>query len=318
MNQFIQNINTEIEKIFGKVFTLKTENLFEIQTNKIVNIIAPDVVTSTHGKMSPEGKTTILNRLRHMKDWDWQNNKTWQYILNSVSEVGNIIPYPVRRLEWYENSYMKAAVAPYPIELKDIDQLNHLMRYHICIAKVEYILKMLRRRYPTSTIKWVDVGCGTGVILNNVNVPDENFKLIGLDVKDTASLDMNNSNKLVEYHTIKPFDTVHIDEESPHLVTFFETIEHIFDPLEFLEKYTSSKPDYVIAGSPLEETIPITPNKEHVWGFTGKGFKYLFEQAGMRTISHNMEYIGRYANRRAHDWQTIISADEKNTTSSYT
>lgn len=242
------------------------------------------------------------------------NNKTIALVEENKYEI---YPYPLSNSKVYEAFYKKKDETY--LNAKDrvkllIDSFSHDFRYSNCSAAVEYLLSVLSRTKKDS-INYLDIGCGDGAIVDLVR-PEKfgvyNYSIKGFDfsVNKLKLANFNNDRDNVKFYYGNAFELK--DDKNVHLVSMFEFLEHLEDPVSFISEVKERiDPDFIIAGSPYLEKLPARPTNAHLFSFGEDGFKALFEQAGYHVVTVNISKIGRFHKRKNHDWIYCIAS--KNT-----
>jgi len=96
----------------------------------------------------------------------------------------------------------------------------------------------------------------------------------------------------------------HIGQNTFHIISGFEFLEHLEDPVTTLKNYLPFCSDYFIAGSPLCEPQEWLPHPEHLWTFDRRGYEDVFRAAGLNLGFSNEAYIGSH--NTGFDWVTVI------------
>jgi hypothetical protein len=194
--------------------------------------------------------------------------------------------------------------------------MNHVVRKWQLIGLIEMLFTILRRERPNETIRWLDLGCGgRACAANCVRVedylPDENWEIVGVDWNESAL----EAAKLGAgpHRTFLLGDVKeavnHIGGGRFNVVSGFEFVEHLEDPVKTLKEYAPLCSDFFVAGSPLGEQQGWLPSAEHVWTFDRKGYEATLDAAGLAPVFANEAYVGKFS--RGHDWVTVIGATDR-------
>jgi len=138
--------------------------------------------------------------------------------------------------------------------------------------------------------KFLDIGCSTGHFLNTAK---EYFDVLGIELAEWSA---NFARKTYNIEILNStLENCHLQSSSFDVVTFFEVIEHLHDPLTFLKEVNRIlKPDGILALSTgnvnsLEAKIRgekwyyFAP-KFHLYYFSIKTIKEILNQTGFRII----------------------------------
>jgi hypothetical protein len=189
--------------------------------------------------------------------------------------------------------------------------LDHFVRQWQLLGLIEMLFTILRRERPDETIRWLDLGCGRGFIANSVRVedclPDGKWQIVGVD-RNQSSVSI--ANKRAGPRRIFLVGDAReaveqIGAERFNIISAFEFIEHLEDPVRTLKGYVPFCSDFFIAGSPLAEAQNWLPSASHVWTFNRRGFEELFSAVGLRPTFANEAYVGRFGTGM--NWVTIIA-----------
>lgn len=272
----------------------------------------------------------VREQLWWMRDWDAPNNQTWSILTKGRCPVGTLGPKPVKPLEEYLNLYwyegarsaerirgrrapikIAAADRPSSRRIKTLAHLNHTARKIQASDLCSLMLYRLGAQFPNETIRWLDVGCGNGNIANSVHIPDwleDRIEIIGLDFGEGMIANANEraakNRRYIVADALTPPDE--IMGMRFHMVSTFEFLEHLIDPVELLRNYATLKPEIMVGGSPLGEPQPWLPARAHTWSFKREGYEALFKEAGMRITYSSEVRIGSYLG--GHDWVTVAGA----------
>jgi hypothetical protein len=188
---------------------------------------------------------------------------------------------------------------------------SHGFRVRTACSVMDTIIDILHAQHPGETIRWLDIGCGAGSIVNNVlsgRRDDSLLEAIGVDFSSFAIEAANHNAKGINSNFFCcdcfqiPSD---IQKEGFHVVSMFELLEHLDDPVGFVSSCLSFSSIYFVAGSPLKEPIGIF-SKEHTYSFTEDGFASLFTESGLEIKLLNAMKVGSFCNN--HDWITCVAS----------
>ena len=272
----------------------------------------------------------IREQIWWMRDWDAANNQTWSIITNGRCPVGTLGPKPVKPLQEYLNLYwfqgarnadrksssdettsLQPDIIPLRRRVNTLGSINHTARKIQASELCSLLLSRLGAQFPEETIRWLDVGCGNGNIANSVYIPEwleDRIEIIGLDfgegMIENANQRAAKNRRYIVANALTPPDE--IMGMRFHMVSTFEFLEHLIDPVELLKNYATLKPEIMVGGSPLGEKQPWLPSREHTWSFQREGYEALYEAAGMKITYSSEVRIGSYLG--GHDWVTVAGA----------
>ncbi|KFI23336.1 hypothetical protein HW44_03635 [Nitrosococcus oceani] len=273
---------------------------------------------------------TLIFELRKIAFWsqNWviENNLTWKAILSKNFVWNAARPLPLKPNKEYSDFYefqglLDAGKKKYaadnrhkPIELQRTlalgDNLNHLFRRFHIANMIENLFAILGKRYPDDTIGWLDIGCGSGEIANAVNpqkIINNSFEITGVDVglgKIERANGLACKNREFVCSAGENLQKT-FNGKKFHLITAFELLEHLLDPLSFLKLNSSLCTDFFIIASPLQETLSFMPNRAHIWSFARTGFEGMFEDIGFKVIYSSEVRVGTYLGGL--DWLAVIA-----------
>ncbi|MGV6814742.1 MAG: class I SAM-dependent methyltransferase [Phycisphaerales bacterium] len=271
----------------------------------------------------------IREQIWWMRDWDASKNLTWDILVNRQCVPGTLGPKPVKPLQEYLDLYwFKGARnaaqnrTPENVQLQTdfsqnqqldhrlplLDSLNHTTRRTQAAELCSLMLHRLGAQFPNETIRWLDVGCGNGKIANAARIPDwlqDRIEIIGLDFGEGMIQHANRT--AAKHRRYMVANALTPPEELMgmrfHLVSAFEFLEHLIDPVALLKDYATLRPEIMVAGSPLNEQQPTSPAREHTWSFAREGYEAMFKAAGMQIQYSSEVRIGSY--HGGHDWLTV-------------
>ena len=187
-------------------------------------------------------------------------------------------------------------------------QFAHDARHLYNAAVIEYAFGILSRQFE-GPIRWLDIGCGRGIAAHlaspeRVGVTEYEIRGVDHGERQIAIARSITSTKR-EFVRGDAFEELsRMRRERFHLVTMFEFLEHLEDPVAVLRSASRLSLGMVFAGSPLDERIGSRQTKAHLWSFSQHGFESLFRAAGLRVVLSNAMKIGRY--EANHDWVSCM------------
>lgn len=187
---------------------------------------------------------------------------------------------------------------------------GHHARLQFVSGQVKFLAATLLKKHgPDYRFRWLDVGCGNGVIANSVDFEEagvRNYEVVGLDL-GAPQIEQANANaawnRCFYHQDLRTMDAA-ILGSGFDLVTAFEVSEHLRDPLSFFKICASASRNYLMFGSPLEELVTPFSCEQHLFSFSRLGFEELIKKAGFDVFMSNEMRLGSY--NAGNDWLTIV------------
>src|ERR1700731_2470937 len=141
--------------------------------------------------------------------------------------------------------------------------INHAYRWTHVISLVETVLGITKLLSSgNETLRWMDIGCGTRNFVNNVNPRGfgvQEWDIVGC-ARQEGKIEVANRQKARgrSFFTADAFDMLgnyKTRGDSFHLVSMFEFLDHLDDPLRFISQLDTFSPKFVLAASPLEQKM---------------------------------------------------------------
>jgi 2-polyprenyl-3-methyl-5-hydroxy-6-metoxy-1,4-benzoquinol methylase len=262
--------------------------------------------------------------------WRQQGNETIAAIRRGRIDAEAVKPHIRLEAAAYDKLYddqsvkILARLNPNAQPMRGVDHLsmqlgnnvNHAFRATHAVALVETILGSIKLLYGGGErIRWMDIGCGTGRFANSVNPRRfgvEKWEIVGCDLQRgkiaVAERQRARGRRFFASDALQMLDDYRKRGESFHLVSMFEFLEHLEDPLHFLRRVDTFRPKFIIAASPLAQKMgeaqDATPNRAHLWSFSRRGWEQMFELAGFEVVYSSEARVGAYIGGL--DWLTIV------------
>jgi 2-polyprenyl-3-methyl-5-hydroxy-6-metoxy-1,4-benzoquinol methylase len=272
----------------------------------------------------------VAVRLESLQNWRQDGNETVAALEQGGIDAEAIKPHIRREAAAYEQFYagqseqLKERLPPGAPLARERDFLpldpgwnvNHALRATHAVALVETMLAAIKGLLGTEErIRWLDIGCGTGRFANSVNPKRfgvEKWDIVGCDLQEgkiaIANRRRARGRRFFAAEAFEMLDSYRARGESFHLVSMFEFLEHLDDPLRFLRRLDSFAPKLIIAGSPLAQKIDMprdrTPDPAHLWSFSRRGWEQMFALAGFDVVYSSEVRIGTYIGGL--DWLTVV------------
>jgi Methyltransferase domain len=193
--------------------------------------------------------------------------------------------------------------------------IDHFVRQSQLFGLIEMLFMLIGKERPGETIRWLDLGCSRGVTANGIRLqeylPDRNWEIVGVDWNESA---VRIANKRADVgRTFLKGDAkeaiAQLGGTRFNIISAFEVIEHLEDPVKTLKDYVPWCSDFFIAGSPLAELQGWLPAPNHIWTFDRPGFEETFRAAGLTPVFANEAYVGRF--NKGADWVTLIAGMQR-------
>jgi 2-polyprenyl-3-methyl-5-hydroxy-6-metoxy-1,4-benzoquinol methylase len=252
--------------------------------------------------------------------WDESSNVTIQELFLGSGQNERPTPFPIKLWSEYNQFYQhnsRASSTRSWISVKQANSLksridflaetsttDHFTRYVMTSSFCSALLGLLQERSPGRPIRWVDFGCGLGIIPMLCGLPVEFY---GVDINSSNCQSARNAAKALNLSTFNFVEGNALDlmksGDIPQadLITCFEFVEHIPDPLLFLRTLRPYCSGIVLIASPFAEPLPCHPVEEHVWSFSEQSFQSLLHAAGYTPIVSNVLKVGAFSNA-GHNW----------------
>lgn len=282
----------------------------------------------------------ILKRLEHLTNWDDRGNETIQAIRVGQVAAQDIKPFVRHPAPFYEAAYAAKNEKCRRFMAENMPRIlrnnknnkyqwvvplihagakgstQHWVRKKQVISTMESILPLMQMVLPESAWVWIDVGCGAGRLVNAVNMGQGDlprWRIIGCDLQaDRIKKARLMAAKNREYHTLRieqlvaeqsPFGVT-----SPGVVSMFEFIEHLEDPLKFLIGLRDIGVQGIVIGTPLAQKLhcpdDCEPDPIHLWGFNRQAVERFFALAGLDVVMSSETRVGSYL--KGLDWLTVF------------
>ncbi len=165
------------------------------------------------------------------------------------------------------------------------------------------------------TVRWMDIGCGIGNFANKVNpgrFGTRQWDIVGCDLQEgkihVANRQKTKGRRFFASDAFDMLENYKTRGESFHLVSMFEFLEHLDDPLRFIRQLDTFSPKFVLVASPLEQKFgkpkDTKPDRVHFWSYSRKGWQQMFELAGFEVIYSAETRVGSYIGGL--DWLTML------------
>lgn len=144
-------------------------------------------------------------------------------------------------------------------------------------------IKILKKYKKSGSL--LDVGCGTGWFMEEAR---KHYEVTGIEHSDSIRL------WLKKKFNISSFKVIHDLKKKFDIITAFDVIEHVTNPLDFLNnlKNKLKKNGIILIYTPNADSLGFSFLKEknnllcvdHLFCFNQKSFEYLCKKANMRIV----------------------------------
>jgi SAM-dependent methyltransferase len=217
------------------------------------------------------------------------NKKGFEY--TTCDDCGTLFQSPRASIEVFENFYRDSESSRYWAEVF-YPAVAEVRREKIFRPRVEKLVALsLERKLIVNRL--IDVGAGYGIFLDEWRTKFPATQLVAIE----PSASLANECRTKGFYVIEDVvENVIEDRGAADLVTCFEVLEHAHDPLAFIQSLSSlAKPGGHVFISTLgvdgfdmqilwDKSQQISP-PHHINFLSIKGFKRLFERAGLVDIS---------------------------------
>jgi len=170
---------------------------------------------------------------------------------------------------------------------------EYLREYSLFKEYFDTIIKIILKRKKPKLL--LDVGCGVGIFMQNLK--EIGWNAIGVDMSD-ASVEHAKSRGLKV--KLGKIEDMKLKSNSFDVITLFQTIEHIEDPIKTLKKIYSllRKDGLLVITTPNEESLMAKilgkywfgyRNIEHLYFFNKRSLAKMQAEVGFRRIDVNSE-----------------------------
>jgi len=194
--------------------------------------------------------------------------------------------------------------------------LNHGFRWTHAISLIEHVFGLAKLIVgKNETIRWLDIGCGIGNFANRVDPTKfgvRSWEIVGADFQ-AGKIAMANQSRAKgrTFFVGDALDVVANYEkrgESFHIISMFEFLEHLDDPLKFIKKLGAVESSFILAASPLEQKLDLPrdrkPDRVHFWSYSRVAWEQMFASGGLTPIYASETRVGHYVGGL--DWLSMI------------
>ncbi|HEY9815695.1 MAG TPA: class I SAM-dependent methyltransferase, partial [Candidatus Obscuribacterales bacterium] len=278
---------------------------------------------------------TIQINIDSLVLWDQTNHRTVEALENGRIRPKTLKPHARFSAEKYDEFYSnqsskisklanrseEPSQQPTSNDInRDLSRnINHGFRVSYGVYLVEVLFGLLAKKNGDQPIRWLDIGCGIGSIINTVNPQRygcQAWEITGCDMQE-GKIELANHYKLPDRQFFPKEAFALLSEMSTQntpydIISMFEFLEHLNDPLDFLEKLAKFRSELILIASPLAQVIgkPFTkqPDPVHLWSFSREGLEKMLDIAGLEVVYSAEIRVGSYVGGL--DWLTVVCGDK--------
>lgn len=252
------------------------------------------------------------------------STKTMHFINTGRIHKSYIMPHAHTEEERNEAYYrfrgQELFLYPYPVKKPPIYSLsfsNHDLpagaRLSQAVSMIEFLLISMNNANCPRPFRWLDLACGGGEIINFVNLDriglsSNDIEFIGIDTSPSeikwANRVRQPGRKFYCYNIFNIPDFIR--KKQYDILSAFEFLEHVIDPVDLLINISSLKHRFLVCGSPHNEIPYQYPDPGHAWRFDHRGYIECLQAAKYNCLYSSIINIGKYTGGL--DWISVIGS----------
>ncbi len=278
--------------------------------------------------------------LDHLAHWQDSDNSTIGAIRDGSIPWNEIKPFVRDSQDWYAEFYAKqnekcrlfvqanrhkieennrgnsqqnAVALDFNPEKLSIQQW---FRKKAVVSLVESLLPVLQRVLPETRLSWLDIGCGAGRLTNAVNLGHyelDRWKVIGCDLQKDRIIKANlmaaKNRRYFDSSVEDLLESGRLNSNQIGLVSMFEFIEHLEDPLRIFTGLNQMGLPAIVIGTPYKQKFSspadAQPDPVHLWGFSRKAVEKMFTKAGYQVFYSSVARVGAY--HKGLNWLSMVA-----------
>ncbi len=321
----------------------------EIDEDKFVKAYLHDILQALQDALSSsiedrkitsqllESAVVYLDHLAHWQDSD---NSTIGAIRDGSIPWHEIKPFVRDSQDWYAGFYAKQnekcrlLMEADRLKIEEASRSNS-QQYEIPLAfnpeklriqqwfrkkgvvsLVESLLPVLQQVLPETRLNWLDIGCGAGRLTNAVNLEHyelDRWQVIGCDLQKDRIIKANlmaaKNRRYFDSSVEALLESGRLNSNQIGLVSMFEFIEHLEDPLKVITGFSQMGLPAIVIGTPYKQRFgaPVCfhPDPVHLWGFSRKAVEKMFIKAGYQVFYSSVARIGAY--HKGLNWLSMVA-----------
>lgn len=276
---------------------------------------------------------TLAERLKHFDHWQSDNNETIELIEQNIIHADEIKPHirfsDADYEKFYANQNQKVGERLKKHKKTPLNRFkshtdlvfkknyDHMIRKSHALNIIETFMAILESLDIDVNKKWLDVGCGNGLIVNAVNSKrhtKNQWQIHGCDLQDNKiKVAKNRACKNRYFYQENVLDKLQSNNHKGtefDIISMFEFCEHFADPFSLLKDISKNNFKIMVIATPLAQKLNNTndssPDPVHLWSFTTNSMIKMLGKLGLNIIYHSEIGVGRYT--KGLDWLTVVAA----------